>query len=156
MKVCLRHTYGHTFVAKSDSNHWIPLDAGVASGGSGAANDPFQLFIIACGGCVSIDVVNFLKKSRKDFTLYELNLDAVRTEQTPKILRSLCFHARVNGESITLELMKRALDLSLTKYCSVSLSIDRSVVFKARVTLNGKRTDTWEIPRDPSIYERDH
>jgi putative redox protein len=154
LKVCIRHVDGHTFVAKSESNHWIPFDTGAASGGFGAANDPFQLFIIACGGCVSIDVVDILKKSRKEFHLYELDVEATRAENHPRIVRSLNFHARVNGDEITEDLVKRALELSLTKYCSVSQSVDRSVPFKARITLNGKRGETWEIPRDPSLYDR--
>jgi len=154
LKVCIRHVDGHAFMAKSDSNHWIPFDTGVPSGGSGAANDPVQLFIIACGGCVSIDVVNFLKKSRKDVTLYELDLEATRAETQPRIVRALSFNAKVNGENISEDLVKRALELSLTKYCSVSLSLDRSVIFKARVTLNGVRGELFEIPRDAALYDR--
>jgi putative redox protein len=142
-------------VAKSDSNHWVAFDTGVASGGGGGANDPFQLFIIACGGCVSIDVVDILKKSRKDFTLYELDVEVTRADHPPKIAKSLCFHARITGDEITEELVRRALVLSLTKYCSVSLSIDRSIPFTARVTLNGHRGETFDIPRDPALYDRD-
>ena len=153
MKACIRHIEGHTFVAKSDSNHWIPFDTGTASGGSASANDPVQLFIIAAGGCVSIDVLDILKKGRKTFTLYELNLEAVRAETDPKIVRSLCYNVKINGENITEDNVRRAITLSLTKYCSVSLSIDRSVTFKARITLNGMRGQIFEIPRDSSIYE---
>jgi putative redox protein len=155
LKVCIRHMDGHTFMAKSDSNHWVPFDTGLPSGGSGAANDPFQLFIIACGGCVSIDVVDILTKGRKEFDLYELNVEASRADHTPKIVRALTFHARVNGENVTEENVRRALELSLTKYCSVSLSLDRSVTFTGRVTLNGHRGESWQIPRNPELYDRD-
>jgi putative redox protein len=154
LKVCIRHVDGHTFVAKSDSNHWVPFDTGTAGGGTGAANDPFQMFIIACGGCVSIDVVDILTKGRKDFNLYELDVEATRAEHIPKIVRALTFHARVNGENVTEENVRRALELSLTKYCSVSLSLDRTVTFTARVTLNGHRGEAFDIPRNPSLYER--
>jgi putative redox protein len=152
LKTHIRHVDGHTFVARSDSNHWIPFDTGTASGGTAAANDPVQLLTIACGGCVSIDVVNHLKKSRKDFTSFEMELDINRAETTPKIIRGLCFHVLVSGEDISEDLVHRAIELSLTKYCSVSLSLDRSVRFRARITLNGQRGETWDIPRDPSLY----
>jgi hypothetical protein len=39
LKVHIRQVDGHTLVAKSDSNHWIPLDTGTAGGGSAGAND---------------------------------------------------------------------------------------------------------------------
>ncbi|RPH92776.1 OsmC family peroxiredoxin [candidate division KSB1 bacterium] len=152
MKVQIRHVDGHTFVAKSDSNHWIPLDTGTASGGSGAANDPFQLFIISCGGCAFIDVADILKKSRKTISRMELAVEASRAEAMPKILRELLFQFSVDGEDITVETVKRAIELSLTKYCSVSLSVDRSVKFKAQITLNGETTNSWEIQRDPTLF----
>jgi putative redox protein len=152
LKACIKHVEGHTFLAKSDSNHWIPLDTGAPSGGSGAAGDPFQLLVTACGGCVSIDVVDILTKGRKEFSRYELTVEATRAEHAPRILRSLYFHVHLDGEDVPLESVRRAIELSLTKYCSVSLSLDRSVAFTARVTLNGHRSEEWSIPRDASIY----
>lgn len=152
MKTLIKHVDGHTFLARSDSNHWIPFDTGLNSGGSAAANDPVQLLTIACGGCVSIDIVNHLKKSRRDFSRFEMQLDVSRAETTPRILRGICFHAIVDGADITVDLVRRALELSLTRYCSVSLSLDRSVTFFARITLNGVQGEKWEIPRDPSLY----
>jgi putative redox protein len=152
LKACIRHVDGHTFMAKSDSNHWIPLDTGAASGGSASANDPFQLLVIACAGCVSLDVVDIIRKSRKTFTRYELTLEASRAEHPPKILRALHFHAHLDSEDLTEDVIRRALELSLTKYCSVSLSLDRSVKFSARITLNHHRGEEWPIPRHPSLY----
>ena len=72
----------------------------------------------------------------------------------PKSCAGFCFHAIVDGPDITLAQVRRALDLSLTRYCSVSLSLDRSIRFKARITLNGVRGETWEIARDEAIYAR--
>jgi putative redox protein len=154
LKAILRHIEGHAFVARSESNHWLPIDTGLASGGSAAANDPMQLLVIACGGCVSIDVVNFLNKSRKTIQFYELHLDASRADTTPRILRSIRFHVEVIGEGISYELIRRAIDLSLTKYCSVSLSLDRTVTFTAECTVNGEKSESWEIPRETDIYAR--
>jgi putative redox protein len=154
VKAHIRHASGHTFLAKAESNHWLPMDSALAPGEPFAANNPVQILVMACGGCVSIDIIDILKKSRKDVTRYEMEVEATRAESNPKILKSLCFHALVDGPGITFELMQRALELSLTKYCSVSLSLDRSVKFKARITLNGDRSETWEIPRNPAIFER--
>ncbi len=154
MKAHIRHTDGHTFLAKSESNHWLPFESALAPGEPYAANNPVQLLVIACGGCVSIDVLGMLQKSRREVTRYEMEVDASRAETNPKILRGLCFHVKVDGPEITFEQVQRALDLSLTKYCSVSLSLDRSITFKARITLNGHRSETWEIARDETLFMR--
>jgi putative redox protein len=145
---------GHTLVAKSDSNHWIPLDTGTASGGTAGANDPFQLFIIACGGCTLVDVVDILRKGRKNPIRLELNVEAARAESVPKILRKLSFDYRVDGPDISIETVRRAVELSLTKYCSASLSLDRSIVFAVRITLNGEAHEPFTIARDAAIFER--
>jgi putative redox protein len=154
LKVHIRHVDGHTLVAKSDSNHWVPLDTSAAGGGTAAANDPFQLFVIGCGGCSFVDVVDILAKSRKNFTRIELFLEAARAETIPKILRKLMFHYHVDGSEMTVELIRRAIELSLTKYCSASLSLDRSIVFEALITLNGQAHESFAIARDASIFER--
>ena len=154
MKAHIRQVDGHTLMAKSDSNHWIPLDTGAASGGTGAANDPFQLFVIACGGCTLMDVVDILAKGRKTLTRLELNMEATRAETVPKILRKLSFHYDVDGPDLSVETVRRAIELSLTKYCSASLSLDRSIVFEARITLNGEAHEPFIIPRDAALFGR--
>jgi putative redox protein len=153
LRVHIRHVDGHTLVAKSDSNHWIPLDTGTASGGTGAANDPFQLFVIGCAGCTVVDVVDILTKSRQIPTRLELSLEATRAETVPKILRQLSFHFQVDGPNVSAQTVRRAIELSLTKYCSASLSLDRSIVFEARVTLNDQAQEPFEIARNPASFK---
>jgi putative redox protein len=154
VKVHIRQVDGHTLVARSDSNHWIPLDTGTASGGTGAANDPFQLFVIACGGCSLVDVVDILTKGRKNPTRMELKVEATRAETAPKILRKLSFHYHVDGPDISAESVRRAIELSLTKYCSASLSLDRSIIFEVRITLNGETHEPFTIARDAALFDR--
>jgi putative redox protein len=146
VKVHIRQVDGHTMVAKSDSNHWIPLDTG-----TGGANDPFQLFVIACGGCTLMDVIDILTKSRQPPTRLELNVEAARAESVPKILRKLSFDYRVDGPNISVETVRRAVELSLTKYCSVSLSLDRSIIFEVRITLNGEAHEPFTVARDAAL-----
>jgi putative redox protein len=152
VRVHIRQVDGHTLVAKSDSNHWIPLDTGTASGGTGAANDPFQLFVIACGGCTLVDLVDILRKGRKQPTRLELDVEAERAESVPKILRKLSFQYQVDGPDISVETVRRAIELSLTKYCSASLSLDRSIFFEARITLNGEAHEPFIIARDVALF----
>jgi putative redox protein len=149
VRVHIRQVDGHTLMAKSDSNHWIPLD----TGGTGAANDPFQIFVIACGGCTLVDVIDILSKGRKNPSRMELNVEAARAETVPKILRKLSFDYHVDGPDLSVETVRRAIELSLTKYCSVSLSLDRSIVFEARITLNGEAHAPFTIARDAALFK---
>lgn len=151
-KALVRHVSGHTLLGKGSSNHWVPLEI-AADDNPAAANDPVQLILMACAGCVMIDSVDILKKSRQEPDEFEIEIEGLRRDAPPKIFRRLDFRIRINGSTLRKETVRRAVELSLTKYCSVSLSIDRSVKFFAQITLNGESGERWEIARQPELYD---
>jgi putative redox protein len=151
-KALVRHVEGHTLIARAASHHWVPIDSPV-EGTASAANDPVQLMVIACAGCVMIDTVDILLKKREEFDLLEIEIEALRRDTPPKIIRRLDFRLRINGSGLREESVHRAVELSLTKYCSVSLSLDRSIKFLAQITLNGSAGESWEIARDAAWFE---
>lgn len=153
MKVLIRNAGGQTFLAKAESNHWVPIDTSPTVGGFDAANNPFQLFVIGCGACAAVDVMSILRKSRKEVTRLEVEVDTTRAETIPKIVRQMCYHVHVDGPELTEDQVRRAIELSLTRYCSASISLDRSVRFRARVTLNGRRGEMFDVPRELAYYE---
>lgn len=152
MKALLRHNGPMAFLAKADSNHWLPIDAGPASGGSNAASSPIELLAIAAAGCVSMDVVHIIGKTRKEFSRFDMEVEADRAETHPRRILSLHFHAQIDGTELTAAEIERALNLSLTKYCSVTLSLDRSVELFASFTLNGVPGQEWQVERNEAIY----
>jgi putative redox protein len=98
---------------------------------------------------MSIDVVDILKKGRSVITSLEIETEAVRAERHPKSLLSIHYHLRVSGNGIAEDQLKRAIELSLTKFCSVALSIDRAVKFTAQFTINDVAGEPWEVNRLP-------
>lgn len=148
----LRHTGQMAFLAKADSNHWVPVDSGPKSGGENGASAPIEMLVMACGGCVSMDVVFILGKSRKEFSRFEIEVEATRAELHPRRVTGLHFHIKADGQNLTTNDVEKAVNLSLTKYCGVSLSLDRSVKFKASCTVNGIPSQEWNIERNPEMY----
>lgn len=153
MKVLLRHCGQMAFMAKADSNHWLPIDAGPVSGGSNGANSPIELLVLASGGCVSMDVAFILGKGKHEFNKFDLEVEATRAETHPRRLTSIHFHALISGENLPADAVVKALTLSLSKYCSVSLSLDRSITFRASCTVNGVPLEAWNIERNEAIYD---
>jgi putative redox protein len=152
LKAHLIRTKQRALLAKSDSNHWLVLDAGEKAGGHDAASSPSETLLMAAGGCTAMDQLYIIEKSRKQLTRYELHLNGTRAETHPKIFRRIHFHAIAEGDC-SPEQFKRAMDMSLSKYCSVSHSLDRSIRFFASFELNGVEEGTWEIPRNVEYYE---
>jgi putative redox protein len=152
VKATILHVEGQSYMAKAESNHWLPLDSGLKGGGSGAASSPVELLLIACGSCVAMDVVHIFSKSRTSFSKFSMEMDATRAESHPRRFTEVYYHAIIESSEATADFVRRALELSLTKYCSVALSLDRSVRLLVKFTLNGVEQETRQIARHPEVY----
>jgi putative redox protein len=109
-----------TFVGKAGTNHLVPMDTSSEFDGDGSATKPLELLLIALGGCTGMDVVPLLKKMRQDVTAVELNITAERSEDHPKVYTKIDIEYVVTGRGIEEDKVRRAVDLSQEKYCSVS------------------------------------
>lgn len=126
-EVILRQASGITFVAKSNSNHWVVMDGSPDFGGSLAGSTPKELVLMGLAGCTSSDVISILRKKRVPLQGYEVAVKAEEREEHPRIFTSIHIEYRFYGEGINQADVERAIDLSVTKYCSVSAILSASV-----------------------------
>jgi putative redox protein len=125
--VTLRHIQGVTFIGKGNSNHWVMMDGKPDFGGSEAGSSPKELLLIALAGCTSNDVLPILKKKRVEVSDFTVNIHAEEREEHPRIFTSVHVEYVFYGDSIKEQDVERAIELSTTKYCSVSAIIAASV-----------------------------
>ena len=118
---------GITFAAKTDTNHWIMMDGPENFGGSNAGSRPKELLLFALGGCTSSDVISILQKKRVPLEDYEVILKANTAEEHPQVFTDIHMEYVFYGEGINAADVERAIDLSTTKYCSVSAMLKASV-----------------------------
>ncbi|HII41300.1 MAG TPA: osmotically inducible protein C, partial [Thermoplasmata archaeon] len=97
---------------------------------------PMQTALLAVMGCTASDVVWILNKQRVPFTKLEIEGDAERAKEDPKVFTKIHLHYKVYGEGIKESALQRAIDLSTEKYCSVGIMIRRGGV---------AWENTWEI-----------
>lgn len=126
-KALVRHVSGLTFAAKADSNHWVIMDGPPAAGGSEAGSRPKELLLMALGGCTGSDVVSILTKKRVPLTGFEMNLTATSQEAHPQVFTDIHVEYVVYGIGINPQDVERAIELSTTKYCSVSAMLRPAV-----------------------------
>jgi len=88
---------------------------------SGAS--PVELLVEALGACVTIDVVVILEKMRTPATKLEVTLDADRHSPEPRYLIGVRMLFNVWGDGINPDKLSRAINLSISKYCSVYHSL---------------------------------
>jgi putative redox protein len=87
--------------------------------------------LLAAAGCTGSDVVLILKKMRVPFDELQIDVSGVRREEEPRRFVSIHFEYRITGPGIDAEKARRAIDLSVEKYCSVihSLAPDLAITY---------------------------
>lgn len=84
------------------------------------AASPMQAMLQAAAACSAIDVVDILKKRRKTLTALQIHATAERADSHPRVFTAIHFVYEVTGPDLTEKEVNRAIELSLTKYCSAT------------------------------------
>jgi putative redox protein len=95
------------------------------------------MLLASIATCSAIDVVTILKKQRTPVHALHVRVEAHRVEATPRRLASAVLHFRITAPGTTEQKVARAVELAVTKYCSVRSSL----IADARVT--------WTIELEP-------
>jgi len=110
------------FVATSPSGHAITLDSDRSSN---KAPGPMELVLMALGACTATDIVNILKKKRQKLEALEVICSGERATEPPAVWTKLEVVYRLRGK-LDEEAVKRAIELSEEKYCSVSAMLKKT------------------------------
>jgi putative redox protein len=140
MKAVVKRVQGMTLAAKADSNHWLTMDAAEANGGTDAGSRPVELILMGLGGCTSMDVLSILQKKRVTIDDYEVVVEADRSEDHPKVFTHIRIKFIFYGKNISEEAVKRAIELSETKYCSVSAMLSKTSAITTEYEIKEQRS----------------
>ena len=119
-EITLKQVEGITLVGKGNSGHWVVMDGKEEFGGHSAASTPKELVLIALAGCTANDVIPILKKKRVALKGYEMKVVGKERDEHPKIFTDIHVEYVFYGDGINPADIERAIELSETKYCSVS------------------------------------
>jgi len=94
-----------------------------AKGEAKEGPSPFEHLVIGLAGCTAADVVSILEKQHQPLKRLEIEVDYERAKEHPRRLVSASLHFIAHGEGLDPGKLKRAIDLSQEKYCSVSATV---------------------------------
>ena len=98
---------------------------------------PMDLMLVSLASCSSIDIIKILNKQKQLDFKYDVHVSSNRVEnQIPAIFKEITLNYIFTGD-LTLSKVKRAVSLSLEKYCSVSKIIEETAKINYRITING-------------------
>jgi putative redox protein len=98
----------------------VVVDVPSDEGGENTGPTPMELLLMSQAGCTGMDVISILRKQRQQVTGYEIRVHGIRADQHPKVYVDIEVEHVVTGHHIDPGALKRAIELSETKYCSVS------------------------------------
>jgi putative redox protein len=136
MNVEIRWRGNMHFQSCTPSGHLFSLDAASEVGGENKGPRPTEILLSAVGTCSAIDIVEILKKMRLNIEEFSMDVSGDRAEDHPRRFTRVHMHYRLNGD-LPEDKVRRAVKLSLEKYCSVSNSLNAEIT--ASFEINGTR-----------------
>jgi putative redox protein len=98
---------------------------------------PVDTLLIALAACTSEDVLTILEKRRTPAAKLEIQVEGKRANAVPARLTHVHLRYVVDGDGIDRANTLRAIELAVTKYCSVRDSLDKSIEIEWSLLLNG-------------------
>jgi putative redox protein len=111
---------GEEFESKQDHNQ-VQLDGNRKNGFS-----PKALLLSGLAACSGIDVVDILEKMRVEFSEFVIDTEAEQTAEHPKVFKDIHITYRIKTDAANEEKVRKAINLSLDKYCGVSAMLKKN------------------------------
>ena len=126
----LRWLDGMRFEGGEPGGPQVVVDADNAT-----APGPMLLLLLAAASCSGADVVSILKKMQVGLESLEVRMDGTRRAEHPKRYTAIHYTWTVKGTGLDEAKARRAIDLSMEKYCSVlhSLAPDIATSYDLRL-----------------------
>jgi putative redox protein len=86
---------------------------------------PFETVVLAAGGCTAVDVVEILRKKREPVESFRIEIESQRAKGPPAVLEKLHLTYVLRGPKKEAN-VRRAIELSQEKYCSVNIMLKRA------------------------------
>lgn len=123
------------FHATGQDGVGVELDSDGSHGGSGHGLRPMELLLVGLGGCTAMDVLSILRKKRQDITGYRVEVMGSTASEIPHVFTEIAIRHIVRGNAVREEAVRRAIELSETKYCPAFAMLGKAATI----------TSTYEI-----------
>jgi putative redox protein len=107
----------------------------LVDGDNAAAPGPMLTLLLAAASCSGSDVVVILEKMRVKLQDFRIEISGVRREEEPRRYTALHLDYHLKGEGLDESKARRAIELSIQKYCSVLHSLAPDIQITHGLTL---------------------
>lgn len=135
MKARAKWVEGMAFMGEAGSGHAVMMDGAPEYGGRNIGIRPMEMLLIGLAGCTGFDVVQILKKGREAVTGCEVEVEAERASEDPKVFTRIHIAYRISGRGLSQAKAERAVTLSKEKYCSASIMLGATAEMTSSLTV---------------------
>jgi len=122
--------------ARNEDNNTIHLDGSPSIGGENKGVRPMQLLLMSVGSCSAIDIIGILKKQKQPLEDIKIEVEGDREKMgTYSLFRDIRIHYHFEGD-LDDNKVKRAIELSLDKYCSVAKTLEKTAKISYNYTIH--------------------
>jgi len=126
MKATVNWKENLTFIGMPDSGFSVQMDADSSVGGTAGGIRPMEMIALGLAGCTAMDVISVLLKKRQQVTRFEVNINAPRSPEHPKVFTSASITFIVAGLGVDEAAVLRSIELAATKYCPAYAMLERA------------------------------
>lgn len=127
-------TWKHDMAYDSElEGQTISIDGGVDEQGKRLGFGPKALLLTGLAGCSGIDVVDILKKMKVGFSKLTITAEAEQTDEHPKVFKGITVTYATDVSAEEQDKLKRAIELSLEKYCGVAAMLRKNSEISYRI-----------------------
>ncbi|MCS7098157.1 MAG: OsmC family protein [Candidatus Methanomethyliaceae archaeon] len=106
-------------IGRDSLGHEVLMEAHKRYGGTGTGITPMELFLMALGGCVGLEIVIMLKARNQNLVYYEAELEGTSKEEHPKILNKIYVKFRLKG-NLDDDVVDKVVNLAMSKLCPIA------------------------------------
>jgi len=97
---------------------------------------PKALLLSALAACSGIDIVEILQKMRMKFSDFEIETEADQTKEHPRVFKDITIIYKIKTDRANEEKVKKAINISLGKYCGVSAMLKKNSAIHYKLELS--------------------
>jgi putative redox protein len=110
------HEGGNRFVATTGTTRTIVYGDSVEAG----ELSPVETVAVSLAACSAMDVISIATKKRQEISAYRIHVEATQRDEYPQVLTLAIVTHEVEGPVVEEAAIRRAIELSATKYCPVN------------------------------------
>ncbi|MEM7658690.1 MAG: OsmC family protein [Bacteroidota bacterium] len=131
-----RQNQAFHFQATNETGAHLQLDGSAGIGGENKGFSPMQSLLAAIGACSAIDIGLILQKQKQVIEDFAMDIQGERTPVADaNIFTAIHIQYGFTGD-LDAKKVRRAIDLSLEKYCSVAKMLEKTASITYSFTVN--------------------